>query len=49
MVLESLARSGGMEDFARALWQMTGSLRVERRATEWTARGKYPPLVMRQG
>lgn len=47
VVLESLARGSGMEDFARALWQMAGSLRVERRATEWTARGKYPPLVVR--
>jgi hypothetical protein len=47
VVLESLAGGSGMEDFARALWQMAGSLRVERRATEWTARGKYPPLVVR--
>lgn len=49
VVLESLARGSGMEDFARSLWQMAGSLRVERRATEWTARGKYPSLVVRHG
>lgn len=49
VVLESLSHGSGMEDFARALWQMAGSLRVERRATEWTARGKYPPLVVRHG
>ena len=48
LVLESLARGSGMEDFARSLWQMAGSLKVERRATEWTARGKYPSLVVGQ-
>lgn len=45
-VLESLAAGSGMEDFARSLWQMASSLRVERRAPEWTERGKYPPLVV---
>jgi hypothetical protein len=49
VVLESLAGHSGMEDFARTLWQMAGSLRVERRPTEWTARGKYPSLVSRRG
>ena len=49
VVLESLAGGSGMEDFARSLWQMAGSLRIERRAPEWTARGKYPPLVAGRG
>ena len=47
-VLEALAAGSGMEDFARSLWQMAGTLRVERRPTEWTARGKYPSLVVRR-
>ena len=49
VVLENLAGRSGMEDFARSLWQMAGTLRVERRPTEWTERGKYPSLVVRRG
>jgi hypothetical protein len=49
VVLDTLAGRSGMEDFARSLWQMAGTLSVERRPTEWTARGKYPSLVVRRG
>lgn len=48
-VLASLDDGSGMADFARSLWEMAGSLRVERRATEWTRRGKYPALVVHRG
>ena len=49
VVLDALAGRSGMEDFARSLWQMADTLRVERRPTEWTERGKYPSLVVRRG
>jgi hypothetical protein len=46
LVLETLRDGNVYADSAREHWRQAGSFRVERRAPEWTGRGKFPPLVV---
>ncbi|MGH9382712.1 MAG: hypothetical protein ACRD2N_00220 [Vicinamibacterales bacterium] len=43
-VLRALAASSAGADYARAIWQKAGTLRVKRADPVWTARGKLLPL-----
>jgi hypothetical protein len=45
-VLAELARTSGMADVARGIWQNARTFRVKRAEPAWTARGKFPSLQL---